>query len=592
MILDPLEIGAIHAAYRAGTLTPVALMQEMLARIAAWPDPAVFIARVPEAEVLARAAALAGQEHLLLFGVPFVVKDNMDVADMPTTAACPEFSFMPARDATVVAKLLAAGAILLGKANMDQFATGLNGTRSPHGAPRSVFNFAYVSGGSSSGSAVAVAAGLAAFSLGTDTAGSGRVPAAFNNIVGLKPTFGRISAAGVVPACRSLDCVSVFANSAADAATILQVAEGPDAADAYSRAPREEALPTAPRIGVLAPPDQDFGGDEDAAALYRRALATASGFGWTLLEIDYAPFRDIAAALYGGPLVAERLAAIRPFFEAHEQAVHPVLREILNGARKYAAADLFAEQQRLQALRVAAQAELARCDALLLPTAPETFTVADMLAAPVARNARLGIYTNFVNLVDLAAIALPAGFGTNGLPFGVTVIGPPFSEASLAGYAARLHAALGAGAGRSRAQPRGVLPPASTDDVSLVVAGAHLSGMALNHELLALGATLIRATETAADYRLYALATTPPKPGLARSPGFEGPGIAVEIWRLSRAAFGQFVAALPAPMGIGRVTLADGAVHPGFLCEAYALEGAADITAHGGWRAYLAAAAP
>ena len=592
MIPDPLEISAIQAAYRAGTLTPVALMQEMLARIAAWPDPAVFIARVPEAEVLARAAALAGQEHLPLFGVPFVVKDNMDVAGMPTTAACPDFAFVPARDATVVAKLLAAGAILLGKANMDQFATGLNGTRSPFGAPRSVFNADYISGGSSSGSAVAVAAGFAAFSLGTDTAGSGRVPAAFNNIVGLKPSFGRISAAGVVPACRSLDCVSVFANSAADAATVLRVAEGPDAADAYSRVPREVALPAAPRLGVLAPPDQDFSGDEDAAALYRRALAGASGFGWTLLEIDYAPFRDIAAALYGGPLVAERLAAIRPFFEAHEQAVHPVLREILNGARKYAAADLFAEQQRLQALRVAAQAELARCDALLLPTAPETFTVADMLAAPVARNARLGIYTNFVNLVDLAAIALPAGFGTNGLPFGVTVIGPPFSEASLAGCAARLHIALGAGAGRSRAQPRGVLPPASTDDVSLVVAGAHLSGMALNHELLALGATLIRAGETAADYRLYALATTPPKPGLARSPGFEGPGIAVEIWRLSRAAFGQFVAALPAPMGIGRVTLVDGAVHPGFLCEAYALEGAADITAHGGWRAYLAAAAP
>ncbi|MDE2240777.1 MAG: allophanate hydrolase, partial [Rhodospirillales bacterium] len=232
-------------------------------------------------------------------------------------------------------------------------------------------------------------------------------------------------------------------------------------------------------------------------------------------------------------------------------------------------------------------AELAKCDALLLPTAPTIFTVEDMLAEPVKHNSTLGLYTNFVNLLDMAAIALPAGFKPDGLPFGVTFIGPAFSEAALSAYADTLHKALGAGAGLTRTQPQASYE-APVDEVSIVVAGAHLSGMVLNHELTSLGARLIRPAQTAPDYKLYALATTPPKPGLAQSPGFAGSGIAVELWSLSPAAFGRFVAALPAPMGIGRVTLEDGSVHPGFLCEAYALENAEDITVHGGWRAYLA----
>ncbi len=587
MIPDLLEIPALRAAYAAGAITPETLIEALYARIETYPDRAVFISLVPKEEALAAASAL-GDTSLPLYGIPYVVKDNIDVAGMPTTAACPDFAYAAERDATVVAKLRAAGAILIGKTNLDQFATGLNGTRSPYGAPRSVFNADYISGGSSSGSAVAVAAGLAVFSLGTDTAGSGRVPAACNNIVGLKPSIGRFSAAGVVPACKSLDCVAVFANSAADAMAVLRAAEGYDEADAYSRKPREVVLPVAPRLGVLAVRGRDFAGDTQAAALYAAAVAKAVELGWQVTEIDYTPLRDIAALLYGGAYVAERLAAVKDFFATHADAFDPTVRQIIGGAQKFSAADAFADIYRVQALRHAALAELVKCDALLLPTAPTIFTVAEMLEQPIKHNSTLGLYTNFVNLLDLAAIALPAGFRENGLPFGVTFIGPAFADASLAGYASTLHAALGAGAGVSRKQPQASYTAPAPEEVTVVVAGAHLSGMVLNHELVNFGARLVSATTTAPDYKLYALATTPPKPGLSHTPGFSGSGIAVEVWALTPENFGRFVAALPAPMGIGRVTLADGTVHPGFLCEAYALEGATDITSYGGWRVYRA----
>jgi allophanate hydrolase len=590
MIPEPLEIASIHAAYRDGSLTPVALFEALIARMDEYADKAVFISRICDEEILCRAAALdmAELREKPLLGIPFVVKDNIDVADVPTTAGCPEFAYTPERDSNVVAKLRAAGAIVLGKTNLDQFATGLNGTRSPYGAPRSVFNADYISGGSSSGSAVAVAAGLAAFSLGTDTAGSGRVPAMFNNLIGLKPTIGRIGATGVVPACKSLDCVSIFANSAADAAAVLRVAEGLDEADAYARAPKNMLLPPVPCVGVLAAKDREFAGDEGAANLYDVAVAKAQALGWKIQEIDYAPFLEIAKALYGGAFVAERLAAVKDFYAAHPQAFDPAVRSIIEGAKKFSAADAFADIYRIQALRRAANAELAKCDVLLLPTAPTIYTVAAMEADPIALNSMLGTYTNFVNLLDLAAVALPVGFAPSGLPFGVTVIGPAFSEISLAAYADALHRALGAGAGMSRAQPRGVLAAPIADEVTLVVAGAHLSGMVLNHELTALGGRLVETAVTAPDYKLFALATTPPKPGLVRVPGSAGPGIAVEVWGLTAKNFGKFVAALPAPMGIGKVTLADGSVHPGFLCEAYALDGAKDITEFRGWRGYVA----
>jgi allophanate hydrolase len=591
MIPEPLEIATIHAAYRAGKLTPAGLAGELLRRIEAYPDPAVFISRVTPAEVLAAATALnpAELEEKPLWGIPFVVKDNIDVGGMETTAACPDFAYVAADDATSVARLRQAGAILLGKTNLDQFATGLNGTRSPYGAPRSVFNADYISGGSSSGSAVAVAAGLAVFSLGTDTAGSGRVPAAFNNLIGLKPTIGRISKAGLVPACKSLDCISVFANSAADSLAVLKAAEGFDPADPYSRAPFETILPITPRAGIPRPDELDFAGDTESAALYDAALKSAAALGWELVEIDYAPLRDIAAALYGGPLAAERIAGIRDFYETSASAIHPVVRGIMEGATKFSAVDLFAEQYRIQALRGAANAVIGAVDILLLPTAPTIFTVEAMLGDPLGLNAKLGLYTNFVNLCDLAGIALPAGFSASGLPFGVTLIGPAFSEFALAAYADVLHAALGAGAGAARALPQTRVSP-RRQEMTLVVAGAHLSGMALNHELLALGATLLTATITAPGYRLYALKTNPPKPGLVRTPGFNGTGIAVEVWSLSAQNFGRFIAALPEPMGIGKVTLADGTIHPGFLCEAHAISGAEDITDYGGWRAYRSVA--
>jgi allophanate hydrolase len=588
MIPQPLEISTIHAAYRDGSLTPLALMQELLARIDAYPDKAVFISRIDSETLLAQAAALdvAAMEGKPLFGIPFVAKDNIDVAGIPTTAACPGFAYTPNRDATVIENLRAAGAILLGKANLDQFATGLNGTRSPYGAPRSVFNPHYISGGSSSGSAVSVGAGLAVFSLGTDTAGSGRVPAMFNNLVGLKPTIGRISTRGVVPACKSIDCVSIFANSTADAVAVLQAAEGFDEADEYSRPPANAAIAGVPRIGVLAPADREFAGDEAAASLYEQAVGRAATQGWTIVEIDYAPFLKIAESLYGGAFVAERLAAITEFFAASPDAIHPVVRGIIAGAQKFSAADLYADIYRFKALSRAAARELAKCDFLLLPTAPTIFTVEAMQADPIRLNAILGTYTNFVNLMDLAAIALPSGFRPDGLPIGVTLVGPAFSDIALAGFAEILHLAFAAGSGKSRAQPQSRLGAQKFDDITLVVAGAHLSGMVLNHELLALNAKCLAATATAPHYKLFALDTTPPKPGLVRVSEPAGQGIAVEIWSLTAAAFGQFVAALPPPMGIGKVTLADGTVHPGFLCETQALEGAKDITAYGGWRAY------
>jgi allophanate hydrolase len=550
MIPELLDIASIRAGYRDGSLTPIALFTALLDRMDSYPDKAVFISRLCRKEVLGLASALdlAQLDALPLFGIPFAVKDNIDVAGIPTTAACPAFAYTPAADATVVARLRAAGAIPVGKTNLDQFATGLNGTRSPHGAPRSVFNADYISGGSSSGSAVSVAAGLVCFALGTDTAGSGRVPAGINNLIGLKPSIGRLSSTGVVPACKSLDCISIFTNSADDALAVLSAGQGFDAADCYSREP-----------------------------------------GWKEQPIDYGPFLEIAKSLYGGAFVAERLAAVESFYKSNPDDFDPAVRSIIETATKYSAADLFRDIYQLQARKRLAAAELAKCDVLLLPTVPTTFMVKELQQEPIARNSVLGTYTNFVNLMDLAAIALPGGFGGNRLAYGVTLIGPAFSERSLAAYADQLHKSLGAGAGKSRLQAKTAVAHPVAEEINLVVAGAHLSGMVLNHELTALDAKLIGETKTAPNYKLFALATTPPKPGLVRSADASGSAITVEVWSLTQAAFGRFVAALPAPMGIGKVTLADGTEHPGFLCEAHALDNARDITAYGGWRAYKTA---
>jgi allophanate hydrolase len=592
--LSALSIAALKHAYESGTLTPRQMLTDVLAKIAAWPDPAVWISRFPDETLLARADALAadpGARALPLYGIPFAVKDNIDVARLPTTAACPAFAFMPQGNAVSVQKLLDSGAILIGKTNLDQFATGLVGTRSPHGAPRCVFDADYISGGSSSGSAVSVAAGLVSFALGTDTAGSGRVPAGFNNIVGLKPTKGLVSTAGVVPACRSLDCVSIFAQTAHDALAVLQVVQGEDATDPFSRESYPAVLPSSGfRFGVLAPQDREFCGDTEAEALYDAAIDALQGLGGTSVIFDYTPFRTAAALLYGGPYVAERLAAIEPFFNAHAAAMDPVVHDIIAGARQFSAADAFRGTYQLRSLAQQAAQQWRAMDLMLLPTSPTIFRVADVQADPIRLNSLLGAYTNFVNLLDYAAIAVPAGFRANGLPAGVTLIGPAFSDHALARLGARLHAAAACGSGLQRDAPLPLIPDPSTEagTIDVAVAGAHLSGMVLNHQLLALNATLVETTRTSPDYRLVALSgTIPAKPGLERVPGFGGPGIEVEIWRLTEAAFGRFVSALPPPMGIGKIVLEDSRVVSGFLCEPYALEDAEDITEYGGWRAYL-----
>ncbi len=509
----------------------------------------------------------------------FAVKDNIDVAGIATTAACPAFAYTPARSAPVVEALEAAGAILIGKTNMDQFATGLVGTRSPYGACSSVFDANYISGGSSSGSAVAVALGQVDFSLGTDTAGSGRVPAAFNELVGLKPTRGLISATGVVPACRTLDCVSIFARDVKLAGQALAAAAQPDAADFLSR-PAWGGKGTgwsaaAFRLGVPAASQLEFFGDTAAAELFAASVARFKALGATIVEIDLAPFRAAADLLYSGPWVAERLAAIEAFAQAHESEMNPVVAKIILGARKYSAVDTFRAQYKLAELRRTTEGQWARMDCLLLPTTPTIFTHAQIAEDPIGRNTQLGYYTNFVNLLDLSALAVPAGRRANGLPFGVTLVAPAMAEPALLATASRF----------SDTVPPLSLPPGF---VEVAVVGAHLSGMPLNGQLVSRGAYLLRTTRTAPDYRLHALAnTTPPKPGLEHQPGFAGPGIEVEVWAMPLEQFGSFVAEIPPPLGIGNAKLADGAMVKCFIAEPYALRDAQDITSFGGWRAYM-----
>jgi allophanate hydrolase len=488
-----------------------------------------------------------------------------------------------------VARLLAAGALLLGKVNLDQFATGLNGTRSPYGAPRSVFDADYVSGGSSSGSAVAVASGLCAFALGTDTAGSGRVPAMFNNLVGIKPTPGLVPNTGVIPACRSVDVVTVFAGSVAEGAAVRRVMEGYDAADPFSRAATPAALPPRLRIGVLHGAEREFFGNAEVEALYDAAIERAKSLGATMVPFDYAPFREAAALLYEGPWVAERLAAVEEFFATNADDFDPTVRKIIGGATKYSSVDAFNGLYRLRAIKQQVAPVWDAVDVLMLPTSPTTCTVAAMLADPIARNSQFGRYTNFVNLMGLAAIAVPGGFGPSGLPAGVTLIGPAFSDDALAPFAGAMHAAAACGMGRDRtaAVPPAPLPEIPAGWLPIAVVGAHLTGMPLNHELTGPGGVKLMDTTTAPGYRLYALpGTVPPKPGLIHDPAFTGPGIAVEVWALPAAAFGVFVARIPAPLGIGKLSLADGGSVSGFLCEAHALHGAEDITPFGGWRAF------
>ena len=562
---------------------PARIVSEVYRRIAKNSLRPVWIELVPEEQARARAAELEASpeaKHLPLYGIPFAVKDNIDVAGMPTTAGCPAYAYTAPKSASVVDRLLAAGAILIGKTNMDQFATGLVGVRSPYGICRSVFDERYISGGSSSGSAVAVAAGLVCFALGTDTAGSGRVPAAFNNIVGWKPTRGSVSAAGVVPACRTLDCVSVFTVNNRDALEVMRVASAYDAADPFSRMGSSASpwLGGPFRFGVPSPEQLEFFGDRAAAELFQAAAGRLMAIGGTPVTVDFSLFRAAADLLYSGPWVAERLTAIREFYDGHASEMEPTVRAIIGGAQRYTAVDVFTSMYRLAELRQLADAEWKRMDVMLLPTTGTTYTVEQVQAEPLQLNTNLGYYTNFVNLLDMAAVAVPAGFRDNGLPFGISLIGRAWTDEALL----RL-------AGRFRGEDlAGSVVPGS---VLCAVVGAHLTGQPLNWQLTERGARLVSTCRTASFYRLYALSgTVPAKPGLVRDSAFPGSGIEVEVWAVPQDRFGGFVAAVPPPLCIGSVELEDGSLVKCFLCEAYALESAEEITALGSWRNYLARA--
>ncbi|HEX8914121.1 MAG TPA: allophanate hydrolase, partial [Humisphaera sp.] len=566
----------------------------------------VWISRTPAGEISQQLKSIEDRrragERLPLFGVPVAVKDSLDVAGLPTTLACPDFAYTPDVSAFAVKRLTDAGAIVVGKTNLDQFATGLVGARSPYGACRSVFGRDLISGGSSSGSAVAVAANMVPLAVATDTAGSGRVPAMFNNIVGHKPTRGLISAAGLVPACQSIDCVTVMALTCRDAAEMAAVMAGYDEAYPYSRRVAVSDVPASVRGGKFTfgrPADGqlEFFGNAAYAAAWRAAIETARRAGGTEVVIDFAPFLEAGRLLYVGPWVAERVVALGRFWETNRDSLFPVTRKILEGAAAHSAVGTFDAMHKLAALRRRAEAELRKADVLLMPTAGTTYTVPQVEADPVRTNSNLGYYTTFANLLDLSALAIPAGFTADGLPFGVTLVADAGGDATLYAVGSRLEAAADLPAGGTGTKPHRAeaifkvpaAAPTAGDVVQVAVVGAHLSGLPLNHQLTDAGGRLVRAAVTAPFYRFYALpGTVPPKPGMVRSPERQATGIELEVWELSAAAFGRFVAAIPPPLGIGSVELADGAWVKCFLCEPHAVAGAAEITSLGGWRAYMA----
>ena len=605
-----------HAAYAAGASADD-LLHRRLRRLMLQSPPALWIALADASALDAQLVALArlaaaypnreaAQRALPLYGVPFAVKDNIDVAGFETTAACAAFAYRPARSAAVVARLVEAGAVCLGKTNLDQFATGLAGTRSPYGRPASAFAADRVSGGSSAGSAVAVARGDVAFALGTDTAGSGRVPAGFNQVVGLKPTPGRIGASGVVPACRSIDCVSILALTASDAAHVLALTEGPDAADPYSDF-RTGPAHFAPRLRIGIPAAPVFTGDAAYGAAFECAVAHLQSLGHDVVPLDFAPLDAVASLLYQGPWLAERHAVVQALLERDPSAFDPTVRAVIEAARSYSATDAFRGLYRLREARQTSHALWSTHDLLMVPSAPGHPTHAEIDADPRGANAALGRYTNFVNLLGWSAIAMPAGTAAHGLPFGVTFIAPGASDAALARFGCEWQASLAlplgatgvpftdaSGTAAQVASPhpgeRSQAPawPASEATLPIAVVGSHLSGLPLNGQLVERGAQLVAITRTAPAYRLYALpGTVPPKPGLLRAVE-GGAAIELEVWEMPIEAVGSFLALVPPPLGIGSIELADGSTVHGFVCEAHALAGAEDITSFGGWRAWLA----
>jgi allophanate hydrolase len=588
-----LRAGALSKRYETGSLKPADVVAEVYSRIAARGEDHVWIHLLPERDARERASRL--EPGSPLYGVPFAVKDNIDVAGLPTTAGCPAFRYTATCTAGAVQRLLDAGAILIGKTNLDQFATGLVGTRSPFGIPKNPFDDRYIPGGSSSGSAVAVSSGLVSFALGTDTAGSGRVPAAFTNIVGLKPTRGFFSTRGVVPACRTLDCVSVLTLTCDDANAVAEVVAAYDPEDPFSRQDSSKSsfemrAPASFRFGVPDSVALHFFGDTDTPALFDRAVEDLKALGGSAVVIDFAPLREAACLLYEGPWVAERMAALKSFFDGHAADMHPITRTIIEGATRYSAVDAFEAAYRLAELRRRTEPMWDAIDVLLLPTAGTCFTIDKVAAEPIQRNTDLGYYTNFVNLLDWCATAAPSRFCPDGLPFGVTLVGPAGRDGFVLEIADRLH--------RVHTMPMGAtgIPvPAcrpTNDQVVLAVVGAHLRGLPLHPQLLGRGARFVRQCRTAPTYRLYDLPeSVPRKPGLVRV-SERGVAIELELWQIPMDGFGEFVEKIPAPLCLGSIVLETGELVKGFLCESAALQGAQDISHHGGWRAFLSERAP
>jgi allophanate hydrolase len=591
-------VAEILAAYRSGALTPAAIVARSYARIRAIDDPAIFITLREEEDVAAEAQALMrrGDTSLPLYGIPVAIKDNIDVGGLPTTAACPAYLYQAGTDAFAVARLRAAGALIIGKTNLDQFATGLVGVRSPYGVPRNPLDPKLVSGGSSSGSGVVVSAGIVPLALGTDTAGSGRVPAMFNNIVGLKPSVGLVSTTGVVPACRTLDCVSIFAFTVDDAMAALNIIAGLDAADPFSRARPVHAvgpMPQGVRLGIPLPDQRLFYGDKIAAAAYDSALARFADLGATIVEVDLAAFYATARFLYEGPWVAERYLTAKELLAKSPDSVLPVTRQIIAAGAKATAAELFAALYKLEEYRRVRDEIFKTIDALVLPTAPTTYTVDEVVADPITLNSRLGTYTNFVNFLDMCGLSIPSSISAEGIPFGVTLLAPGGEDAMLASIGRHYHYATGLPLGALKAQQPALAAVTGTiagpDEFALAVVGAHLSGMQLNGELRSAGGRLLESATTAPHYRLYALdGAAPARPGLLRVKNGAGAGIELEVWALPSDAFGRFVAAVPPPLSIGTIELSDGRAVKGFLVEAEGISGARDISSFGGWRKFVA----
>jgi len=588
-----LDLHSLRAIYDDGHVTPVDVIREVLLRIASAENDAVWITLREAGEIIADAEQLgADKKHLPLFGVPFAVKDNIDVAGVPTTAACPSFAYVPQVSSPAVERLIAAGAVLIGKTNLDQFATGLVGVRSPYGVPRNPFDPTKIPGGSSSGSAVAVAAGLVGFALGTDTAGSGRVPAAFNNVVGIKPTRGAVSTAGVVPACRSLDCVSVFALTVEDGTLVADIMSGFDPEGMYSRSSpagftfSQQRPDGAFRFAVPRRDQLRFFGDVDAATAFDAALTQMSVLGGEPLEIDFAPWVEAGEILYG-PWLAERIADLEPFISAHGDALHFATDAIFK-KEQVGAASLFRAQHRLAVLKQQTNCVWNDVAFLLVPTTGTCWSLAEVEAEPLARNSDLGYYTTFTNLLDLAAVAVPSAITSKGFPVGVTLIGPAWHDGILAAYARDFHHAvdLPMGAiGHSLPPQDTLMSPQSFPSVDLVVFGAHLTGQPLNGDLVALGGRFRRACRTAPQYRMVLVQGQIKRPGLVRDSA-NGAAIEGEVWTLPTASMAPFLISIAPPLGLGRVVLDDGISVIGFICEAGADKTALDITHFGGWRAF------